>query len=314
MANLKTFDINLLVVLEALLAEQHVTRAARRLGVTQPAMTSALNRLRGTFGDPLLIRSPAGMVPTPKALELLGPVRLVLRELERIFEHEHPFEASNSSRTFRVRMSDLLAAILLPDFASLVRAQAPRIRLEIVSLAPECIVPALESGDLDLAFSMGLEHGSAIVEERLLIDQFVLLRRASDATARDGLSAEGFRNLVHFKVAHGRFDTIFTDAILKELGAEQSVALQAVNWLAAGPILEATDLVLVMSKRFAELTAKRYAVEILALPIQTPSIAWCAYWHRRDAADQALAWLRDLVEQYCAELEIRSAQHSCASL
>src|SRR4051794_33056523 len=114
MMNLRTFDINLLVLFDVLLSERNMTRAAKRIGITQPAMTNALNRLRAAFDDELLVRAPGGMVPTPWAQRHVGPVRDILRSVEALLDGERVFDAGTSVRTFRLRMSDLVAAIMLP--------------------------------------------------------------------------------------------------------------------------------------------------------------------------------------------------------
>lgn len=298
MANLRTFDLNLLVMLEALISERHVTRAAKRLGVTQPAMTSALNRVRAIFDDPLLVRTPAGMVPTPKALELLGPTREILRSIDHILDRQKHFDPLTSTRSFRVRVSGLMSAILLPDVVGRFRNLAPNARFEAVSLSPTEIVPYLEGGDLDLALSMGIDHNGAVEEMAILDDEFVF----AFGSHQDESGSVSLVGSHYLKIAQGQFDTAFTDGILKELGAERNVSIKTMDWLTAGPVLEATDLVLVSSRRFAEFTAQRYDIKIAELPIPTPFITWCAYWHRRNSADEALCWLRDLIAACCAEI------------
>src|SRR5262249_40164285 len=112
--NLRSVDLNLLVALDALLSERHVTRAAARIGLSQPAMSNALGRLRGVFGDELLVRTPTGMTPTPRALELVDPLRQLLRQAERVLQSDRGFDPATSDRVFTIRMSDILACLILP--------------------------------------------------------------------------------------------------------------------------------------------------------------------------------------------------------
>jgi len=296
MLNLKTFDMNLLVIFDALMAERHVTRAARRLGITQPAMTSALNRLRVTFGDELLVRTSKGMVPTTVALEWVEPVKDVLRNLNDLFEHQGRFDPMRSTRTFRIRMSDLVAAIILPRLTGLFREQAPSCRLEIVSMAPAAIVPSLENGDLDIAISMGLDHAGSVRRASLLADRFVAL--GSEATAARGRACgmEAFSRLPQMRIAQGPFDTTFSGAILAGLHDDLRIVVDAPHWLVAGSLLETTDLVLVTSLRFAQLVVGRYSVAWFELPTETQPFEWNVYWNRRHDAEPGSLWLRSAIQ------------------
>lgn len=141
--NLRSIDLNLLVALEALLRERHVTRAADRLGLSQPAMSNALGRLRHIFNDELLVRTAKGMQPTPRASELLGQTQQILRQVKRVFESDASFEPSESNRTFTVRMSDLLNLLILPSLLDRLGARAPKIGLDVIHLSPEKTIDAL---------------------------------------------------------------------------------------------------------------------------------------------------------------------------
>lgn len=293
MPNMKTFDINLLVIFDVLMAERHVTRAAKRIGVTQPAMTSALNRLRVAFDDELLVRAPGGMVPTPWAQKHVGIVRDILRSVESLLDGERGFDPRTSVRTFRVRMSDLMAAILLPALLGALRRRAPECRLEIISLPPGEIVRALEDGRCDLSVGMGIEHGNSIRASDLLRDRFVCVYASGMDPGPTSLQA--FRAARHLRIAQGPLDNAFSDAVLTEAGVDGRILVDISHWLVAGALIEASDLVLVTSERFAEALRARYAVASCEIPALTPPIAWRAYWHRRDEADDGAAWLRALV-------------------
>jgi DNA-binding transcriptional LysR family regulator len=143
--NLRSLDLNLLVVLDALLEERHVTRAAARIGLSQPAMSNALSRLRAMFGDTLLLRTPHGMEPTPRAIALAGPVRQALRQVQRLLDAEEAFDPATCRQGFTLRMSDLLGRLLLPALMTRLRAEAPGVSLDIVHLPPTQTVDRLEA-------------------------------------------------------------------------------------------------------------------------------------------------------------------------
>jgi len=161
-ANLRSVDLNLLVVLDALLRERHVTRAARTVGLSQPAMSSALARLRNVFKDELLVRTAAGMQPTPRAEALIEPVRQAIGQIERVLENDQGFDAANSERRFVLRLSDLLSYLILPRLMAEIGGSAPRIALDIKHLSPLRTIDALERDEIDAAVSMGLEHTGTI--------------------------------------------------------------------------------------------------------------------------------------------------------
>jgi DNA-binding transcriptional LysR family regulator len=176
--NLRSVDLNLLVALDALLRELHVTRAADCIGLSQPAMSNALARLRHIFKDELLVRTPTGMQATPRALKLMEPTRQVIRQIERVFESDPGFDPRQSDRIFAVRLSDLLQLLLLPSLLERIGPEAPAVAFVIVHPPPAPrTVEALEKDEIDLAVSMGLEHPGPIRAEVLFSDRMVCVMR-----------------------------------------------------------------------------------------------------------------------------------------
>ncbi|MGD9827872.1 MAG: LysR family transcriptional regulator, partial [Hyphomicrobiaceae bacterium] len=158
MTSLRRIDLNLLVALDALLRERHVTRAAHAVGLSQPAMSSSLARLRHVFSDELLVRTATGMQPTPRAEALIEPVRQALAQIERALASDRGFDAGASARHFAVRLSDLLGFLLLPRLMDRIARSAPRVGLDVKHLSPLRTIDALEKDEIDVAVSMGLEH------------------------------------------------------------------------------------------------------------------------------------------------------------
>src|SRR6478672_10141890 len=176
--NVQNVDLNLLRVFDAVLSERGVTPAAARLGLTQPAVSNALARLRALFGDPLFLRTPGGMDATPFARELAGPVRQALALLESALAHGPGFDPATSARAFRFYMSDLGQIEFLPPLIERVQREAPGVRLEAVALEVESIGDALAAGGLDLAVGFLPGLGPPVRRQPLFRDPYVCLMRA----------------------------------------------------------------------------------------------------------------------------------------
>lgn len=296
--NLRAIDLNLLVALDALLAERHVTRAGSRVGLSQPAMSNALSRLRALFGDALLVRTPAGMELTPRALELVDPVRGVLRQVERVMATEEAFDPAQSRRSFTLRLSDLLGRLLLPGLMARLRAQAPHVTLDIAHLPPAGTVDALEADSCDLAVSMGLLHGGSIHAEPVLPDRMVCLMAADHPAAAETLSLDDFLALRHLKVSISPTDSRFADDVLIKARRSRHVALNLPHWLVVPDVVRSTDLAAVMPERLAEIFVREApGLTLCGLPFADAPFAWSLYWHRRHGSSRALAWLRGLVAE-----------------
>ncbi|WIM10212.1 MAG: Transcriptional regulator, LysR family [Enhydrobacter sp.] len=165
--SLRSIDLNLLVALDALLSERHVTRASRRVGLSQPAMSNALGRLRRMFGDELLVRTSTGMMPTPRATELAEPLQQLLRQVGRVLESDASFDPKTSNRAFNIRMSDILGCLILPPLMARKPATS-QTTYNILHLPPADTVDALERDEIDVAVSMQLEPSNAIRAEKVL--------------------------------------------------------------------------------------------------------------------------------------------------
>lgn len=298
--NLRSMDLNLLVALDALLSERHVTKAADRIGLSQPAMSSALNRLRGMFSDELLVRTTTGMKPTPRAVELVAPLQQLLRQVERVLESDSGFDPKTAERTFTLRMSDILACLILP----LLVAQRPagtRVGYNVLHLSPERTVDALERDEIDVAISMGLDHSNSISSEQVLRDRMVCIMRKSHPAVRSGFTFESFVAHEHMKVSMSPADVRFVDDVLADLGRQRKIALNVPHWLVVPHVLKNTDLLAVMPGHLAAALMDR-SLRMEELPFRSGPFHWMMYWHRRYDKSKANSWLRDQVRQTCKGL------------
>ncbi len=299
--NLRAVDLNLLVALDALLTEQHVTRAADRIGLSQPAMSNALGRLRQVFHDELLVRTASGMQPTAHAETLREPLRLVLRQIERVFEESGPFEPGRATATLALRLSDLLAYQILPPLLAEIGRTAPGISLDILHLAPTHTVDALERDEVHAAISMSLEHSGSIRFEPLLCDRMVCVMRRGHPMANQGMTLDRFMNAGHLKVSMSPTDRRFVDDILRQAGLSRRVSLNVPHWLLVPHVLRRTDLISVMPARFAGAIDGDDLVTV-EVPFSSAPFEWRLYRHRRHDGNPAVNWLCERLRQVAVEL------------
>lgn len=289
--HLAGIDLNLLVALDALLEERHVTRAARRLGLSQSATSHALARLRELLRDPLLVRSGAVLVPTPRALALAPPVRGILETIRSTLAGPS-FDPASSVRTFVVATSDYFELVVMPLLVrELVRA-APAIDL-VVRPAPEDFVAMLGGGRLDLVIGVSVPPGAESVHRRALFDDgFACVVRAGHPVLRRGLDLDRFAAMGHVFIApRGTRGGVVDDALAKKRKVRR-VAAMVPSFLAAPAIVAESDLVLTMPARLAERLAPAFDLRVLPPPLALPRFTVSAYWHERAHHDPAHAWLR----------------------
>jgi DNA-binding transcriptional LysR family regulator len=316
--NLRSVDLNLLVVLDALLTDLHVTRAADRIGLSQPAMSNALTGLRHIFKDELLVRTATGMKATTRALELAGQTKQVLRQIERVFESDTGFDPALSNRTFTLRLSDLLGLLFLPSLLEMVASEAPGVAFDVLHLPPMRTVTALEEDEIDLAVSMGLDHSSSIRSEVLYSDRMVCLMRKSHPLAHQPMTLEAFLEQRHLKVSMSPTDLRFVDDVLASEHRKRSVALNLPHWLLVPHVLARTNLVSVMSGRLAAAISGNTLVA-RDLPFASKPFEWALYWHRRHERNPAIQWIRgkllDIAKQsemqgFAGSAPVHSASYS----
>ncbi|EJN39644.1 transcriptional regulator [Pseudomonas sp. GM84] len=298
--NLRSIDLNLLVIFDALMAERHVTRAAMRIPMTQPAMSNALARLRHVFKDELFIRSGGTMEPTPRALELGEAVRQILRQTERLMTSDVAFDPATTEREFTGRMSDLTGYLLLPDMLAALASQAPKITLDILHMSPERTIKALETDQLDFAISMQLRHNNSICSEQLFEDQMVCVMRSDHPLAEKDLTLNDFLAADHLRVAMSPTDIRFVDNVLADHGFTRNVVAKVPHWLLVPAVLERSDLLAVISGKLVDKFASPGLVS-KKLPFESEPFSWDIYWHKRNEGSAAHRWLRELIKFSCSD-------------
>jgi DNA-binding transcriptional LysR family regulator len=289
--DIRTVDLNLLVALDALLAERNVTRAAARLNLSQSAMSAALARLRTLFGDPLLLRTSGGMLATSKGQELVAPVRLVLTEIGRIVQRPERFDPAGTERVFTIAASDYVEYAILPRLVDFLEVHAPRARLAVRPMDFGAVGRRLESGDVDLGILGAAFAPPSLRSRPLFVERFVCVARKGHPGVGERLTLDGYCTLEHVLVSPsgGAFSAPADDA-LAALGRRRHVRLSVPHFLLVPEILTRSDMIAVLPERLARGYGDRFRV--FEVPFELAPFTVVAIWHERTHRDPALAWLR----------------------
>ena len=298
---LSGIDLNLLMALDALLSEHHVTRAARKVGLSQSAMSRALARLRDVFGDPLLVRGQRGMLPTARASALRAPLAAALQHLERVFRERDTFEPSQAIRRVRILGEDYAEAVLMPGLLARIRREAPGVDLD---LAPRGSDPAasLRSGDADLLIGVAADY-PGLYRQELFSEDFACLVRSGHPQIRERISLKQYCALGHIVVSVRPEFPGPVNAALEARGLSRRVVLRLAHFVAAPWIVAETDLVLTLARRLAQRYAESLSLRLVSPPLALRRFVVQMDWHERSSHDPAHQWLRRVVNEEAARPE-----------
>jgi DNA-binding transcriptional LysR family regulator len=303
---LSAIDLNLLVVFDALMQDRNVTRAGDRLGLSQPAMSHALARLRHMVKDDLFIRSPKGMVPTPRAEELAAPVRAALDGLRHSLEPAQ-FDPSTATRNIRIAVDNYAARVLVAPLAARIVKLAPLVTLDFRPLGTLEVPDLLDRDELDLVIGPLAEQGERFSRQPLLDDKFVVVLRKNHPAAKTReMPIEKFAALPHIEITSASYATAFIDEAVARHGLARRVALQA-PFLSLARILVTSDMVSTLPRRAAEELVRYRQLVIRPLPCPSPTVEIAMIWARRFANQPANRWLRDVVGRVAKGLRLEDA-------
>ena len=299
--NIRKLDLRLLACLDALVTERNVTRAASRVHLSQPAMSSALKRLRDIFQDPLLTRTPRGLVPTPQGMELAQSARAILHGVEAMASAKRRFDPGTSERTFHVAMTDYSEFVLLPRLVQRLQADAPNINLAVTPLdrrihADELLADA----DIDLAISNFPLVSGRLRTRELFRERFVCLTSKDNKRIGKRLTLAKFTELAHaFISPHGGGFYGATDDALSAVHRARRIAVSIPHFLVAPFVVANSDLVIVMAERVARHFAATLPLRLLEPPVHIEGFAVSQRWHERSDHDAGMAWLRARIMELC---------------
>lgn len=300
-------DLNLLVAFDALMAERNVTRAGVRIGRTQPAMSAALARLRLLLRDELFVRTASGLQPTPRALELAGPLGEALASIQTTLDFTQSFEPARSTVRFSMALAEHVAFTVLPALQRDLATLAPGITLRVRGIAArEDALTLLDAGEADIAIGVPGGNTPRIPTQTLFEERFVcVVRRGHPLAAQAGggpLSLDAFLSFPHLLVSPEGDGVGLVDVQLAKLGRQRNVALTLPQMYAAPALVAGSDLVGVFMAGTVRASAMGEALVVLPLPAEitiTP-VPFVLHWHRRNDAHPAQRWLRGRVAEVCA--------------
>lgn len=305
--NFNALDLNLVRVFDALMRERSVTRAGERIGLSQPAVSAALNRLRHVFNDPLFVRQGNEMVPTPRAQDLAERARVALFEIEEMVRSVRGLDLATLDRTFTLLGADFFAMHLMPHLARRVATVAPGVRLRFLDSARGDVARLLLDNAIDMALERPLEMPEWISSTLLFHSPFVMIASAANAALADlaegdVLPLDRFTRLPHaIRSIDGTLSGM-VDAALAEHGVARSVRLALPQFQSVAYAVAASDHIAAVPEQFARRVRGEIGLKTFALPVPVPVPTINLYWHSRNDRDGTHQWMRGMVRDAVVEL------------
>jgi DNA-binding transcriptional LysR family regulator len=292
-------DLHALECLDMFVRERSVSRAAERLGMSQSSASEMLARLRERFDDPLLVRGREGMMPTPKALELLPQVRAAIAQLHALIDAGETFSPADSTLRFRLTTSDYTQLLLMPRLCRRLQDQAPRCAIDLLPVHILRVAEALETGEIDLAIAYYPEPPPGLRRSPLFLDEFVCIARAGHPATRSALDGPAFAELAHVSVAPSglSYFSSAVDAALESQGLHRRIAVSCPHFMLGAHLVAQSDMVLALPRRAATALATLMPLRLIEVPLQLKPLEVAMYWHDRTHHSQPHQWLRSLIRE-----------------
>ncbi len=292
--DLREVDLNLLVVFNQLLAERRVHAVAESLGITQPAVSNALARLRRLLSDELFLRTSRGMEPTPFAAQLAEPVAYALATIHSALNQRVSFDPATSTRSFALSMTDIGEIYFLPPLMELLGRVAPKASISTVRNSGASLKEDMEAGRIDLAVGLlpGLKAG--FFQRRLFRERYVCMFRKGHPLDKGRMTLQQFSSAEHVTVVaagtgHDRMDTLLDDSVVRR------VRLRVPHFVAVGHILGETDMIATVPERYAQRCVEPFGLTYVPHPAKLPEIAINVFWHAKFHREPGNQWLRTVI-------------------
>ncbi|MDT4792056.1 PCP degradation transcriptional activation protein [compost metagenome] len=306
-------DLNLLRVLQAIYDTRNITAAAGSLKVSQPAASAALARLRDSFNDPLFIRTPFGMEPTPRTESIIEKVKEVIESIDQDILTRQCFDPRQASSDFVLCLTAIAEHVFLPSLFPVMKQQAPSARIRSLSLSPQDVAQGLQSGKVDLAIGFYPDLVSAdIYQQRLFSHALVCLVRKGHPIAGSRMTLDEFLKAEHVQVKDSSRTSEMFDQVLATCEQERNVVLTTSHYMSVPGIICESDLVAVAPKVVANMFAEQCGLKIVSLPVEIPEYDVKQYWHRKFHHHPRLIWLRSLIQREFSNAPAASAMSKFA--
>lgn len=301
--NLSKKDLNLFVVFDVIYTEKNLTKAGQVLGITQPAVSNALSRLRDQFNDELFIRSSNGMIPTSVAENMIGDIRSALDLIRNSISESETFSPKTAKATFRISIGDTSEYRLLPELIKNISKSAPEIDVQSY-LTPRMETPKeLASGNIDFAIDPPIHSDPNLRNKKIYQDDYVLVVNKKHPIAKKKkISLEDYLNLSHMHISKRASGLGHVDTTLSRLGLTRRIALRAQHFLVAPYIIDQSNLALTTIKSFS----RGRDLKIFELPFKINPLVLHLYWHGNKDIDPANKWMRGLILSTYGKIQGRS--------
>lgn len=295
MLEAKDIDLNLLVVFQEVFQERQISSVARKLNLSQPAVSNALARLRKTLNDELFVRTSQGMQPTPLALQLADPLAAALTNISKALNQQEAFEASSSRRRFTVAMTDVGEMYFMPILVEQCRRQASHVQIATVRANSVDLMAEMETGRIDLTLGAFDAVSEALYHRRLFRQDYVCMYRQGHPIMREGISTKDFLNAEHLIVStrENPYDKI--NQSLEKVGISAHNSFTVPHFSSVPYIVNSTNLVVIVPQKLAASAAAVFQLSYCKPPIKLPTLQTNIFWHRRFAQDEGNQWLRHLL-------------------
>jgi DNA-binding transcriptional LysR family regulator len=298
---LSDIDLNQLVLFQQLMVERGVSKVAEKMGLTQPAVSNTLAKLRRQFGDDLFVRTPGGMMPTPFAEQLAEPIGYALGMIHSGLNQHSRFDPGSVKRSVTIGMTDIGEIVFLPRLVERLRQEAPGVSLSTVRTTTTNLRDEMEAGKVDLAIGPLPQLKAGFFQRRLFRQRYVCLFRKGHALDRKRLSLADFKAAEHLIVVSAGTGHGKVDELIRRAGIERSVALTIPHFVSVGHLLRRTDMVTTVTERLAESLVEPFDLTFRPHPVDLPEVAINVFWHAKVHRSPAHQWMRGVVFELFGE-------------
>ena len=296
---ISSFDLNLFVIMNSIYTEGSLTKAAQVVGITQPAVSNALSRLREKFDDELFVRTGSGMVPTQKTENIIKDIQNALQLMQKSVNEPDEFDPVTSQKTFRISLGDINEGRILAILMGKIEKQAPNIKLECYYTARDQVPHALATNELSFAVDPFIPNSKDTNSMKVFSDQFVIAHRANHPISKvSNITLEEVLKLKYINISNRKRGASVVEMEMQKMQLQPEMTLRARHYLVTPEIVRSTDICLLCAETFA----KKHGLSYIELPFDVPPLEQYLIWHSSDDNDGSHIWMRDLIAESFKEV------------
>ncbi len=291
---ISSFDLNLFVIMNSIYTEGSLTKAAEVVGITQPAVSNALSRLREKFDDELFVRTGSGMVPTQKTENIIKDIQNALQLMQKSVNEPDEFNPKTSQKTFRISLGDINEGRILAILMGKMEEQAPNVKLECYYTGRDQVPHALATNELSFAVDPFIPNSKDTNSLKVFTDQFVIAHRANHPVTKvSEITLDEMLNLKYINISNRKRGASVVEMEMQKMQLQPEIALRAQHYLVTPEIVRSSDLCLLCSETFA----KKHGLSYIEIPLNVPPLEQYLIWHKSDDNDGSHIWMRDLIAE-----------------